>query len=222
MKMNRKKMVRMGLLLSLLIVGLVMSNCTFVLGCHSGSAGGDSGTSPGGNTSSGNNGGNGGGGGNGSAPSAPSGPSSNSPSGGGAAPVDEHHYLKAVESRKIMKAIEKTGKAVIYGIYFDFDRADIRPDSEPTLSAIAEVLKEDPSLKIYVVGHADIIGDFNYNIKLSHDRAAADCQALNRQYGISRNRLGAYGLGQVAPSDRNDTDEGRAKNRRAELVKMAN
>lgn len=219
MKMNRKGMVRLGLLLSVMIVALVLSNCTYVLGCYSGSQGAGTG-SPGGTAP---------GSGGGSAPSAPSAPSGggsapsapSAPSGGGGAPPPERHYLKANESKKIMKAIEQTGKAVIYGIYFDFDRADIRPDSEPTLSAIAEVLKADPSLKIYIVGHADIIGDYNYNLRLSHDRAAAVVQALNRQYGINRGRLGAYGLGQVAPVETNDTDEGRAKNRRVELVKRA-
>ncbi len=124
-----------------------------------------------------------------------------------------------LNKKKILSGIEKTGRVAIYGINFDFDRADIRPDSEPTLDEIAAVLKQNPELKIYIVGHADIVGDYQYNIKLSKERAQAVVDALISRYGIASDRLSAYGLGQVAPISTNDTDEGRSKNRRVELVK---
>ena len=124
-----------------------------------------------------------------------------------------------LDKKKILAGIEETGRIAIYGINFDFDRADIRPDSEPTLDEIAAVLKQNPKLKIYIVGHADIIGDFNYNVRLSKTRAQAVVDALVSRYGIARNRLTAFGLGQMSPIATNDNDEGRLRNRRVELVK---
>jgi len=125
-----------------------------------------------------------------------------------------------LDKKKILNGMMQTGRIAIYGINFDFDRSDIRPDSEPTLDEIAAVLKQNPKLKIYIVGHADIIGDFNYNVKLSKSRAQAVVNALVSRYGIAPNRLTAYGLGQTAPISSNDTDEGRLRNRRVELVKV--
>ncbi len=125
-----------------------------------------------------------------------------------------------MSKKKILRGIMQTGRVAIYGINFDFDRADIRPDSEPTLNEIAAVLKQNPKLEIYIVGHADIVGDFNYNVKLSKARAQAVVNALISRYGIEPHRVTAYGLGQTAPISSNDTDEGRALNRRVELVRI--
>jgi len=81
-------------------------------------------------------------------------------------------------------------------------------------------LKSDAGLKVNVVGHTDNVGGIESNMKLSQDRANAVVQALVAKYGIAATRLKAYGVGPLAPIASNDTEEGRAKNRRVELVKQ--
>jgi len=114
--------------------------------------------------------------------------------------------------------IERTGRVAIYGIYFDTDSYKIKPESEPTLKAIAELLKTKSNLNVYVVGHTDMTGDFDYNMKLSENRAKAVVDALVKDYGISAKRLIAKGDGPLAPVSTNKTEEGRQLNRRVELV----
>jgi len=116
--------------------------------------------------------------------------------------------------------IEKTGHVAIYGIYFDFDSYVIKPESEPTLKAMAEMLKTKSSLKVYVVGHTDMIGKMEYNLELSAKRAEAVVKELVNKYGISANRLKAKGVGPLCPVSTNKTEEGRKLNRRVELVEM--
>ncbi len=121
---------------------------------------------------------------------------------------------------QMIKDIKETGKTAVYGIYFDFDQAVVKPESDPVLDDIAWILKEEDShLKLYVVGHTDMIGNFDYNMKLSQQRANAVVSILIHRYGIPTYRLKAYGVGPLAPVDSNETIEGRAKNRRVELVR---
>jgi len=114
--------------------------------------------------------------------------------------------------------IKTTGHVAIYGIYFDLDRSVIKPESEPTLKAIAELLKTNISLKVYVVGHTDMTGTFEHNKELSSKRAEAVMTALVNKYGIAANRLAAKGAGPLCPVSTNKTEEGRKLNRRVELV----
>jgi outer membrane protein OmpA-like peptidoglycan-associated protein len=114
--------------------------------------------------------------------------------------------------------IERTGRVAIYGIYFDTDSYKIKPESEPTLNAIAELLYTKTNLNVYVVGHTDMTGDFDHNTKLSENRAIAVVEALVKDYGISAKRLIAKGDGPLAPVSTNKTKEGRQLNRRVELV----
>lgn len=114
--------------------------------------------------------------------------------------------------------IERTGRVAVYGIYFDTDSYKIKPESDPTLKAIAELLNTKSSLNVYVVGHTDMTGDFDHNMKLSENRAKAVVEALVKDYGISAKRLIAKGDGPLAPVSTNKTDEGRQLNRRVELV----
>ena len=86
------------------------------------------------------------------------------------------------------KAIKETGKATLYGIYFDTGKAELKPESQAALKEIAKLLKEDANLKLYVVGHTDNTGIFDSNIKLSQDRAVAVVGALVSQYGIVASR----------------------------------
>ncbi len=116
--------------------------------------------------------------------------------------------------------IRSTGHAAVYGITFDTDKADIKPESAQTIGEIAKLLASDPGLKVAVVGHTDNTGSVDHNLKLSQDRAQAVMQALVRDHGIAAGRLQAYGCGPYAPVASNDADDGRAKNRRVELVKQ--
>ena len=114
--------------------------------------------------------------------------------------------------------INETGKAAVYGIYFDTGKAEIKQESEPALAEIVKLLNSDSQLKLYVVGHTDNVGLFEYNIKLSQDRAAAVVKVLIGKYGITASRLTPFGDGPTAPVASNKSEEGRAKNRRVELV----
>jgi OOP family OmpA-OmpF porin len=116
--------------------------------------------------------------------------------------------------------IRSTGHAAVYGIYFDTGKADIKPESAQAMGEIGKLLKADPQLKVFVVGHTDNTGTVEANLKLSDARAQAVMQALIRDQGIAPARLRATGCGQYAPVAANDTEEGRAKNRRVELVKQ--
>jgi outer membrane protein OmpA-like peptidoglycan-associated protein len=113
-----------------------------------------------------------------------------------------------------------TGHVSIYGIYFGLDSHKIKPESEPTLKAIADMLKADSSLRLYVVGHTEMTGGLESGIQLSEKRAEAVVSALVNGYGIEASRLKAIGVGPFCPVSTNQTEEGRKLNRRIELVKM--
>jgi OOP family OmpA-OmpF porin len=102
---------------------------------------------------------------------------------------------------------------------FDLDKAELKPESKPQVDEIAALLKDDPALKLMVVGHTDNQGAAAHNIELSKKRADAVASVLQAQYGIAADRPLALGMGSAAPVASNDTDAGRAKNRRVELVK---
>jgi outer membrane protein OmpA-like peptidoglycan-associated protein len=129
--------------------------------------------------------------------------------------------MVVVSAGEMAKAIGATGRVALYGILFDFNRADLKPESKPALDEIAELLKGDPGLKLYVVGHTDDVGGLESNLSLSKKRADAVVAALSREYGVAASRLSAHGLAFLAPVAVNTTDEGRAKNRRVELVPQA-
>jgi outer membrane protein OmpA-like peptidoglycan-associated protein len=123
------------------------------------------------------------------------------------------------DAKFMAEGINTTGHVAIYGIYFDFNKADIKPESEPTLKEIVNLLQQDTKLKLYVVGHTDNVGGLDYNMKLSQQRAEAVVKELISKYKITPDRLKANGVGPLAPVTSNDTEEGKAKNRRVELVK---
>jgi outer membrane protein OmpA-like peptidoglycan-associated protein len=116
--------------------------------------------------------------------------------------------------------IRSTGHAAVYGIYFDTGLATVKPESVQAIGEIAALLKADPTLSLFVVGHTDATGKIEDNLKLSQARAEAVLQALVRDHAIASSRLQARGCGQFAPVASNDSEEGRAKNRRVELVKQ--
>jgi outer membrane protein OmpA-like peptidoglycan-associated protein len=108
----------------------------------------------------------------------------------------------------------------VYGIYFDFDSAAIRPESELVLQQIAGILQKNPGWKLNVSGHTDNIGDDNFNLGLSERRAAAVKDALVKRYKIAPDRLATHGYGASRPIESNATIEGRARNRRVELQRQ--
>ncbi len=116
------------------------------------------------------------------------------------------------------REIAGTGRVAVYGIYFDFNSSVLKPESKPTLEEIAKLLGQDPKLKLYVVGHTDNVGETGYNMDLSRARAEAVAKALMADYKVEAGRLSAYGVGPLAPVASNGSEEGRAKNRRVELV----
>jgi outer membrane protein OmpA-like peptidoglycan-associated protein len=118
------------------------------------------------------------------------------------------------------KDIRATGHASVYGIHFDTGKADIRPESEAALKEVAALLSGDPQLRLLVVGHTDGVGSLEANMRLSQMRADPVVKALTARYGVAPARLKPQGAGPIAPVATNRTEEGRAKNRRVELVEQ--
>lgn len=126
--------------------------------------------------------------------------------------------MVVVSADEMSRAISSSGRVALYGIMFDTNMADIKPQSKPALEQIARLMKKEPKLRLHVVGHTDNVGGFESNLGLSRRRAEAVVAALTRQYGIAANRLTANGVAYLAPVAVNTTEDGRAKNRRVELV----
>ena len=118
------------------------------------------------------------------------------------------------------KDIKSTGHAAVYGIYFDTGKSEVKSESQAALQEVAKLLSSDPGLKLLVVGHTDSVGQLEANMKLSQARAEAVVQALTKSHGVAATRLKAQGAGPIAPVTTNRTEEGRAKNRRVELVEQ--
>ncbi|WP_077001833.1 OmpA family protein [Variovorax sp. KK3] len=125
--------------------------------------------------------------------------------------------MVTVQASEMASAIAGTGRIALYGIFFDFNKADVKPESDATLEQISKLLKDNKALKLIVVGHTDNVGGFSSNMDLSQRRAAAVVASLV-QRGIGKERLAPHGVSFASPVATNKTDEGRAKNRRVELV----
>jgi outer membrane protein OmpA-like peptidoglycan-associated protein/tetratricopeptide (TPR) repeat protein/YHS domain-containing protein len=115
-----------------------------------------------------------------------------------------------------LKKIEAGKNIVLNNIFFDFDRATLRPDSKPELDRVAKVLKDNPSMKIELSGHTDSKGSATYNLKLSEARAKSVVDYLINS-GIAKNSLAFKGYGFLKPIASNDTEAGRQQNRRTEF-----
>lgn len=122
-----------------------------------------------------------------------------------------------VSAADMFEALNRDGHIALY-INFDTGKSDIKPESKPIIDQIVEMLKSNPELKLIVEGHTDNVGNPKSNKTLSDDRAKAVMTAIVAQ-GIDVKRLRAVGYGQDKPIADNTTEEGRAKNRRVELVK---
>lgn len=120
----------------------------------------------------------------------------------------------------IERQLASARMAEVYGIYFAFDRADIRPQSERVLAEIADTLKKHPDWRLRIDGHTDSIGEDANNLVLSRRRAEAVRNALIKSYAITADRLSTGGYGETRPKATNNTMEGRALNRRVELTRL--
>lgn len=124
-----------------------------------------------------------------------------------------------VDAETMHKELAASGRIALYGIEFDFDSDRLRAESEPTLLEIASFLRQHPDVSLVVTGHTDATGRFDYNVDLSRRRAAAVVTALTSRHDVAAQRLTPFGAGMAAPVASNDHEEGRARNRRVELVK---
>lgn len=124
----------------------------------------------------------------------------------------------AMTADEIKGNLKEDGKAVFYGIYFNTGEAILKAESAPTLIQIAAYLKGNATVNVYIVGHTDNVGDFNKNLLLSKNRATAVADELANKYGVNKNRLTAQGVGPLAPISGNKSEEGKARNRRVEMV----
>jgi len=116
--------------------------------------------------------------------------------------------------------IAKNGRVPIYDIYFDTGKSEVKEESSAALKTIAEYLKANIDSKFLIVGHTDNTGDFDANLTLSNDRAKAVINILINNYDIDPSQLKAFGVGSASPQISNKTAEGKARNRRVELVEF--
>jgi outer membrane protein OmpA-like peptidoglycan-associated protein len=143
------------------------------------------------------------------------------PGGGGQIPNGSGSGAGESEGAKALEqALTQDKKVDIYSIYFSFNSDKLRDESKPTLNDIAEVMRRHPDWKLQVNGHTDAIGGDRSNLDLSQRRAAAVKNALVTQYEITPDRFSTAGYGKSQPKDTNDTLEGRARNRRVELMRI--
>jgi outer membrane protein OmpA-like peptidoglycan-associated protein len=135
--------------------------------------------------------------------------------------IEEKAFRASIEppqANAMKAALDRDGHIALY-VNFDFAKAVLRPDAAPVIAQVVSLMKGSPDLKLSVEGHTDNVGSHDFNLKLSQGRAEAMVEALVRR-GIAADRLAAVGHGADQPIADNNTDEGRARNRRVELVKQ--
>ncbi len=124
-----------------------------------------------------------------------------------------------VDAGAIGQGLKAEGKVALYGLFFDTGKSEVKPESQAQLAEMAQVLKADPKLRVFIVGHTDNVGGFEANQVLSLARAQAVVAALGKPpYGIEASRLSAKGAANIAPLASNADEDGRARNRRVEMV----
>jgi len=146
--------------------------------------------------------------------------------------VGNHAFVRVVESKPMetgrivfldagamQKGLAEQGRVNLYGLYFDTDKDTLRAESQPTLDEMAKLLRASPQLRLQVVGHTDAQGNEAHNKDLSQRRSVAVIAALVKA-GIDPRRLSTRGAGAAEPVAPNDSEAGRAKNRRVELVRL--
>ncbi|MDD3656426.1 MAG: OmpA family protein [Atribacterota bacterium] len=135
--------------------------------------------------------------------------------------IDEEGFKKSLTfgPAELKEVLDSEGRIILYDILFDYDKTTLKQESDKQLQHIVTLLLQNPELKVEIQGHTDNEGEEAYNLTLSDKRANTVLQYL-QLFGISSERLLSKGYGESQPVSSNDTEEGRAKNRRVELVKM--
>lgn len=126
--------------------------------------------------------------------------------------------LITVNAEYMTNKLKETGHVALQGILFDLNKATIKEESKPLLAEIAKMMNNNPTFKLYVVGHTDMTAELKYNMELSSQRASAVVNYLVEQHKIASTRFSPQGVGPLSPISSNETEEGRSKNRRVELV----
>ncbi|GAA5215117.1 DUF4892 domain-containing protein [Corallincola platygyrae] len=134
--------------------------------------------------------------------------------------VTDKEALDDDKMSPMAESLAKDGKIDLYGLYFDSGKSTLKPESEPELKQLSELMITYPELEILIVGHTDSVGNDDFNQKLSDGRANAVQNKLSRNYGIRPHRMNAMGKGESAPIGDNSTESGKAKNRRVEIVAL--
>jgi outer membrane protein OmpA-like peptidoglycan-associated protein len=134
--------------------------------------------------------------------------------------IAEPMDMDKVSLEVLNDGIADKGKIAIYDIYFDSGKSEVKSESNSALVIISDYLKENSDKKFIIVGHTDNTGDFKANVTLSNDRANAVIEKLLTEHGIKQAQLIPYGVGSVSPQMSNATPEGKARNRRVELVEL--
>jgi len=124
-----------------------------------------------------------------------------------------------VSADALAAGLDADGRIELQGIHFDTGQATLRPESNEAIAQVAQLLRQQPALQLRIVGHTDSVGDFQSNVDLSQNRAEAVRLALVGAHGVDGGRLTAQGVGPSVPVASNDTEDGRARNRRVELVR---
>ncbi len=125
-----------------------------------------------------------------------------------------------VDAAALGKGLAGEGRIALYGIYFDTAQATLKPESKPQLEEMAKLLRQQPALRVFIVGHTDNQGGFEANMALSRRRAEAVVAALVKDHKIDAKRLAAQGAANIAPVASNGSEAGRGRNRRVELVEQ--
>lgn len=123
-----------------------------------------------------------------------------------------------VDAGALARGLQAEGKIAVYGVYFDSGKSEVKPESKTQLDEMAKLLQSNASMRVFVVGHTDNQGGLEANLALSKARAQAVVDALVKNYRIDSKRVAAAGVANYAPVASNAGDEGRARNRRVELV----
>lgn len=126
--------------------------------------------------------------------------------------------LISIDPQFLSQSLTASGKVVLQGVFFDTNKAEVKSESATALKAIADYLAQNQKAKVFIVGHTDNDGSYQHNVELSSRRAAAVAAALVKTHKIEDGRLQAIGVGPVSPIGSNASEEGKATNRRVEMV----
>ena len=132
----------------------------------------------------------------------------------------EEVVLVQQDVAELASGLVQDGRVIVNAILFEFDSSEILPDSAEALATVADLMTGQEQLKLLVVGHTDGVGSFDYNVRLSVERAQSVVAWLKTRHGIADTRLCAAGAGPMSPMTTNRTEQGRSLNRRVELVEM--